>query len=255
MIAQLIDWIDFAELSQLASSPETEQMTTFCMTLRRHHAARGGGSVGHTAFDERRQGPSEYFDDFYIGLWWLVEAEDLCSMSFLALMTTQPKEVVVVVMAQQPMVFKPPVANQFPVADQFPVAGQPPVACKSPVVGQAPVACKSPGAGQSPVACKPLVADKPLGVDNSFPISQFPDSSTDFLRSAFDSSVIESHYEMKHALYFRGQSISELRLRDAITRSRRARDFLTQVTCHREVQVALRRLVPGYQTGRSNDLK
>jgi hypothetical protein len=60
---------------------------------------------------------------------------------------------------------------------------------------------------------------------------------------------------MRHALYFRGQSISELRLRDAITRSRRARDFLTQVTCHREVQVALRRLVPGYQTGRSNEYK
>jgi hypothetical protein len=150
-------------------------------------------SFDQMAFEERRQGPSEHFDDFYIGLWWLVEAEGLCSMSFLALMTTQPNEVVVVarqlvevvVMAQQPMVFKPPVA------DQFPVAGQPPVACKSPVVGQAPVACKSPGAGQSPVACKPLVADKPLGVDNSFPISRFPDSSADFLRSAFDSLVIE----------------------------------------------------------------
>jgi hypothetical protein len=67
--------------------------------------------------------------------------------------------------------------------------------------------------------------------------------------------MVLSHYEMRHALYFRGQSISELRLRDAITRSRRARDFLTQVTCHREMQVALRRLVAGYQTGRSNEYK
>jgi hypothetical protein len=67
--------------------------------------------------------------------------------------------------------------------------------------------------------------------------------------------MVLSHNEMRHAFYFRGQSISELRLRDVITRSQRARDFLTQVTCHREVQVALRRLVPGYQTGRSNEYK
>lgn len=38
-------------------------------------------SFDRMAFEERRQGPSEYFDDFYIGLWWLV-------VLVLALMTT-----------------------------------------------------------------------------------------------------------------------------------------------------------------------
>jgi hypothetical protein len=65
--------------------------------------------------------------------------------------------------------------------------------------------------------------------------------------------MILSHFEMRHALYFRGNSFSELRLPDAINRSRRARDFLTQISCHREVQGMLRRLVPGYQTNRSNE--
>jgi hypothetical protein len=89
---------------------------------------------------------------------------------------------------------------------------------------------------------------------------QVKNLSTVYTSEFFQKSVkifgmILSHYEMRHALYFRGHSFSELRLLDAIARSRRARDFLTQVTCHREVQVQLRRLVPGYQTGRSDEYK
>jgi hypothetical protein len=129
---------------EVASGMRPSTVTTLNAVFDRisdYIRAKRNVSFDRMAFEERRQGPSEHFDDFYIGLWWLVEAEGLCSMSFFALMTTQPNEVVVVarqlvevvVMAQQPMVFKPPVADQFLVVGQPPVAGRPSGADQSSV--------------------------------------------------------------------------------------------------------------------------
>lgn len=99
-------WNDFVELNQLASYPITEQMAAFRMTLdptmqqvvevglnitpatvtpdqvldriADYIRAKRNVALDRVAFEERKQGPSESFDDFYIGLRRLADAADLC---------------------------------------------------------------------------------------------------------------------------------------------------------------------------------
>ncbi|XP_046438430.1 uncharacterized protein LOC124189960 [Daphnia pulex] len=100
-------WNDFAELNQLLTYPVTEQMAAFRITLDStmqqvvevalgitpatvttpdqvldliadYIRAKRNVALDRVAFEERRQGPSESFDDFYIGLRRLAEAADLC---------------------------------------------------------------------------------------------------------------------------------------------------------------------------------
>lgn len=100
-------WNDFAELSQLAIYPNSEQMAAFRMTLDStmqqvvkvglgitpatittpedvldriadYIRAKRNVALDRVAFEERRQEPSESFDDFFIGLRRLADAADLC---------------------------------------------------------------------------------------------------------------------------------------------------------------------------------
>ena len=104
-------WNDFAELSQLATYPGSEQMAAFRMALdpamqqvvevalgilpttvttpdlvlnsiADYIRAKRNIALDRVAFEERRQGPSETFDDFYIALRRLAEAADLCATCF-----------------------------------------------------------------------------------------------------------------------------------------------------------------------------
>ena len=101
-------WKDFAELNQLATYPGSEQMAAFRMALdpamqqvvemalgilpttvttpdlvldsiADYIRANRNIALDRVAFEERRQGPSETFDDFYIALRRLAEAADLCA--------------------------------------------------------------------------------------------------------------------------------------------------------------------------------
>ena len=100
-------WNDFAELSQLTIYPNSEQMAAFRMTLDStmqqvvevglgitpatittpdyvldriadYIRAKRNVALDRVAFEERRQGPSESFDEFFIGLRRLADAADLC---------------------------------------------------------------------------------------------------------------------------------------------------------------------------------
>ncbi|KAK4024871.1 hypothetical protein OUZ56_010366 [Daphnia magna] len=104
-------WNDFAELSQLATYPGSEQMAAFRMALdpamqqvvevalgippttvttpdfvldriADYVRAKRNIALDRVAFEERRQGPSETFNDFYIALRRLAEAADLCATCF-----------------------------------------------------------------------------------------------------------------------------------------------------------------------------
>ena len=104
-------WNDFAELSQLATYPVSEQMTAFRIALdpamqqvvevalgilpttistpdtvldqiADYVRAKRNIALDRVAFEERRQGPLETFNDFYIGLRRLAEAADLCATCF-----------------------------------------------------------------------------------------------------------------------------------------------------------------------------
>ena len=95
------------ELNQLATYFGSEQMAAFRMasdpaiqqvvevtlgilptTMTTPHAvldrirAKRNIALNRVAFEERRQGPSETFDDFYIGLRRLADAADLCATCF-----------------------------------------------------------------------------------------------------------------------------------------------------------------------------
>lgn len=96
-------WDDFVELSQLASYPITEHPAAFRMTLDPtmqqvvvvvlnitpvtittpdqvlDRVADYVRAKRNLAIEERRQGPSESFDEFYIGLLRLVDVTDLCA--------------------------------------------------------------------------------------------------------------------------------------------------------------------------------
>ena len=102
-------WNDFAELSQLTTYTPAEEMAAFWMALdpsmlqlvevalgiwptaatspdqmivldliTDYVRAKRNVAFDRVAFEERRQGPAESFDDFYIGLRRLAEAADLC---------------------------------------------------------------------------------------------------------------------------------------------------------------------------------
>jgi hypothetical protein len=104
-------WNDFVELNQLATYSGSEQMAAFRMALdpamqqvvevtlgilpttmttpdavldriADYIRAKRNIALDRVAFEERRQGSSETFDDFYIGLRRLADAADLCATCF-----------------------------------------------------------------------------------------------------------------------------------------------------------------------------
>jgi hypothetical protein len=104
-------WNDFVELNQLATYSGSEQMAAFCMAsdpaiqqvvevtlgilpttmttpdavldrIADYIRAKRNIALDRVAFEERRQGPSETFDDFYIGLRRLADAANLCATCF-----------------------------------------------------------------------------------------------------------------------------------------------------------------------------
>jgi hypothetical protein len=111
-------WDDYAALNQLASYPAAEQMAALRMCLDpsmqqvveivlgispatpttpddvlnhigNHVREKRNVALDRVAFEERRQGPAESFDDFYISLRSLADAADTCGTCFDGRMATR----------------------------------------------------------------------------------------------------------------------------------------------------------------------